>query len=247
MDRSPSHLDLLHLSRGDCVACVGGGGKTSILSVLTRELTDRGEHVVFTTTTKIHVPSEMPLVLLRHRADGSDEVGRLLDSHPAVAVGAGLSDIGKVLGLPVDQVCALRHLGVILVEADGSAGRSLKVHAPHEPVIPPCSSHVLAVAGVDGVGQPADEKTVHRLADLERRFGLRREDTITPWLVASVLMAAVSSAPSGARVVYLLNKVDSGDRVAAAEAVREHLERMAGDVAVLFTAHGIPSPAPSRP
>lgn len=240
MEGLSSHLDLLPLSRGDCLACVGGGGKTSTLSALARELADRGEKVVLTTTTRIHVPDRLPLVLLRHGSDGPDDVDRLLSPGSAVAVGAGLSDTGKVLGLPVDQVCALRRLGVVLVEADGSAGRSLKVHAPHEPVIPPCSSHVLAVAGMDAVDRPVGDDTVHRLPDLERRFGVRRGDTITPRLVATLLVAATSTAPPGARIVYVLNKVDSDDRVAAAEAVRAELRHMAGNGAVLFAVHGKP-------
>lgn len=247
MVQPSSRAELLRLAHGDCVACVGGGGKTSTLAALAQELVALGKQVVLTTTTKIRIPNRMPLVLHRDDADGPDEVARLLASHPAVAVGAGLSDSGKVLGLRVDQVCALRRFAVVLVEADGSAGRSLKVHAPHEPVIPPCSSHVLVVAGVDVVDHLVGDETVHRLPDLERRFGVRPGDTITPRLVASLLVAASSSAPSGSRIVYVLNKADCDDRVAAAEAVKAELQHVVGDAAVLFTAHGEPCKAPSQP
>jgi probable selenium-dependent hydroxylase accessory protein YqeC len=237
---APEHsaFDPLRLARGDCVSCIGGGGKTSTLAALVRELTARGEKVVLTTTTRIWVPNEIPLLLIGDTAVDTDHIRRLLTQGPALALGAGVSDTGKVIGLDVDRVCALRNLAVVLVEADGSAGRSLKVHAPHEPVIPPCSTHVLVVAGVDAVGRPVDEDTVHRLPDFERRFGIRRGEEISPQLVATVLIAAAAAAPPGAGIIYVLNKADSGGRVATAEVVRAELRRIAGDVPVLLTAHG---------
>jgi hypothetical protein len=53
---------------------------------------------------------------------------------------------------------------------------------------------------------------------------MRTGDTITPRLVASRLVAATSSAPPPARLVYVLNKVDAEDRKGAAEAAKAALQ-----------------------
>ena len=46
---------------------------------------------------------------------------------------------------------------VVLVEADAPRGRSLKVPAPHEPVIPASTTLVVVVCALDALGQPLDE------------------------------------------------------------------------------------------
>ena len=67
----------------------------------------------------------------------------------------------KVGGLPVAVLDALVDARVadhVLVEADGSAGRPLKAHADHEPVVSPRADLVIAVIGVDCLGAPAGRR-----------------------------------------------------------------------------------------
>lgn len=62
---------------------------------------------------------------------------------------------------PLSRV-ACRHLWPIwIIEADGAAGRPLKAHAAHEPVIPSCATEIIMMAGLDALGQTL-KNVVHR-------------------------------------------------------------------------------------
>ena len=76
----------------------------------------------------------------------------------------------------------------VFVEADGSAGRPLKAHAAHEPVIPPEAEQVILLVGASGFGGPVREM-VHRPEIFCDLTGLKPEDPVTPEAVAQALLA----------------------------------------------------------
>ncbi|MGL6173173.1 MAG: selenium cofactor biosynthesis protein YqeC, partial [Cellulosilyticaceae bacterium] len=49
--------DCLGIREG-IIAFVGGGGKTTTIYTLARELSDQGKKVIVTTTTKMYIPRE---------------------------------------------------------------------------------------------------------------------------------------------------------------------------------------------
>ena len=107
----------------------------------------------------------------------------------------------------------------IIAEADGAAGRPVKAHAPHEPVIPQSTTVVVAMAGLDCLGRPADSLTVFRLDLFLRMTGLREGQTLTPAAVSRLFKGAAGlfkGSPQGARLVVFLNKLDAltGDQEA---------------------------------
>lgn len=70
---------------------------------------------------------------------------------------------GKLAGVHPSRVDELRAAWpVVLVEADGSKGLPLKAPAPWEPVVPDRTDLVVGVVGLDALGWPMDERTVHR-------------------------------------------------------------------------------------
>lgn len=206
-------IEALGLRRGDVVSLVGGGGKTSLGHRLVREAAALGWRPVFTVTTKIFPPDLPP---------------------EQWVAGPALPD-GKLSGLAFDQVAALDY-DLVVVEADGSAGRPLKFPLAHEPVIPPCTTVVIPVAGASVIGRPLNDNWVHRadaLASWARRGG-----TITATLVARVLWdpaAATRGRPPGARVVPVINQADSPERLVVARATGAALLK-AGAPLVLLTA-----------
>lgn len=139
--------DLLELRPG-VTAFIGGGGKTTLLRTLADLL--NGHSVLLCTTTKIYPFPDLP------NLTGADEVriAAALKQHRAVCVGEPLGESGKLSApaIPVHRLAELAEF--VLVEADGSAGRPLKAHAFHEPVIPPESSQTIFVAGASGFGLP---------------------------------------------------------------------------------------------
>src|SRR6185436_6681833 len=134
-DRAPPVLaTALALGSARVVAFTGGGGKTSAMYRLARECSGR---VVVTTTTRIWLPVADQAEL--HLATTPDQaLGFVREPTWAAgvrAIGTATTAEGKLQGIPPDWVDALAGVAdVILVEADGAAGKPLTAPRAYEPV-----------------------------------------------------------------------------------------------------------------
>jgi probable selenium-dependent hydroxylase accessory protein YqeC len=119
----------------------------------------------------------------------------------------------KLEGIAKERVAALAGLpDLVLVEADGARGRSLKLPASHEPVIPEVTGTVLVLAGLDVLGAPLGEETVHRLSLVEEASGCAPGDSVTQSALVRTLLhptGYLSRLPMGARCGVFLNKAES--------------------------------------
>jgi molybdenum cofactor cytidylyltransferase len=206
---------------------------------LAAELVARGGRVLITTTTHIYPPDseQFPATVIPVVMEDSLETlvrsaRSALDRQPAVVLARGLGADGKLVGIDpgwIEQLPKRLHVTHLLVEADGSRGRPFKAPAAHEPVIPPSADLVVAVVGLSVIGQPLSEEFVHRPERVAALAGCQLGDTVTPSLVASVLRhpeGSTRGAPTGARVVALLNQADDASRVqSGCEVARELIER----------------------
>ena len=170
--------------RPGVTAVTGGGGKTTLLRTLGDELANRGNRVLLCTTTKI-----LPFPGLLNLAEPTEEaLAQALNARRLVCAGAPVPGTGKLTAsaIPMARLAALADY--VLVEADGSAGRPLKAHAPHEPVIPPEASQTILVAGASGFGRPVAQ-AAHRPALYARLAGVSEDAPATPEAEAAVLLA----------------------------------------------------------
>ncbi len=215
--------EALSVAPGDVVALVGGGGKTTLMYRLAEELAAAGRRVLVTTTTKIYPP--LPDQVDWAIADEDDDrrlahVAGMLRRHAIVAALSGPGPEGKMNGVSpawVERAATEAGADCILVEADGAARRPIKAPAPHEPVIPTCATVVVAVIGLDALGTPLDVDHVHRPDRIAALTGLVPGEPLTAEAIA--LMAThteglAKSVPPGARLEYLVNKVDDPQDVA---------------------------------
>ena len=268
------------------VTLVGAGGKTSTLFRLADEAVAGGRRVVTTTTTHIFASqAEQAQARLEVRPDRADAVdwaaleaqlarhGHCLIWSPSngrTAEAGGKPTTAsptrsKRQGLPPEVVDALAaragDLGIslIAIEGDGSRRRPVKAPAPHEPVIPDCTTHLVPVAGLDGLGLPLDAPYVHRPEQV--RALLQEEDAstrLTPGMLSRLLVEPyrreareeqdtpyVSQRPPvGARLIPLLNKADSAPSLAAARLIAQRLSQQ--NQAALIGAVGTESRAAIR-
>ena len=227
------------------VTLVGAGGKTSTLFRLAAEAAAAGRRVVTTTTTRIFTSQAMQApVRLVVNADAKNAIDwAALEAHLArhrhCLLSTSLSGV-KSEGLPPATVDALAarapDLGIslIAVEGDGSRRRPVKAPAPHEPLIPDCTTHLVPLAGLDGLGLPLDEPFIHRPEQV--RALLEETDAttrLTPRMLARLLVEpyapreetpyANTRRPLSARLVPLLNKVEDAPRLAAARQIAHRL------------------------
>lgn len=222
-------------SRG-ILSLVGAGGKTSLMFHLARLLCATGQKVLTTTTTKIYVPtpaqSETVLV-------ASDPQAILLQAaaltgktaHITAAAARIDAEEGKLKGFAPEAIELFAASGLfdwILVEADGAARHPLKAPAAHEPVIPPNSNVVIAVAGLDALATPLSEAGVFRADLAAARMGLKAGECITENALCRLIshpLGFFKGAPDGALRVLFLNKADTQERRAAAARIATKLEK----------------------
>ncbi len=197
------------------VSIVGGGGKTMTMFTLANELVMQGKRVVTTTTTRLFASqrAESPAWCA---ASELEQLSRLLDEHRQCLVTAADESWtdGKARGITVEQVTALAardDVDAILIEADGSRKRPFKAPAEYEPVIPPETTHVVALVGADVFGLPLTAKYVHRPERIIALSGAAEGTSITPEIVASILAhpnGGLRNVSHQAIFVPLINKVE---------------------------------------
>lgn len=188
-------------------AFVGAGGKTSLIYALGSQLADQGQRVVITTTTRMLAPAR-DLLLLRP--------GVVIPPYRLITVGSAVeTDKGKLVGFApwdIGELLARLEPDVILVEADGAAGRSVKAPAGHEPVIPELADLVVGVMGLDALGRAVDGDTVFRLERFCAVTGLRPGEIIGPAAFTALAghpEGLFKGAPVRARCVAFHNKADA--------------------------------------
>jgi len=209
----------LGLEGGGVVSLVGAGGKTSLMFRIARELTESGDSVLTTTTTKIMWPAQTqsPHVIL---ADSIDEVlsrarELLKETRHISAVSHQIPPHPeKVKGFPPHAINAFWKSGLfhwILVEADGANRRPLKAPALHEPVIPECSDWVIGLMGLIGVGKALDEEWIFRPELFAKLTGLKVGAPVTEEAAAASVErkdGIMKGTPDKARKVIFLNMAD---------------------------------------
>ena len=138
--------ELMKIKRG-ATAIIGGGGKTTLMYTLAREL-EKENSVVIMTTTHIALPPHVPTIL-----NPSEDDARLLIRKGRTVCVAKMGTEKKLCpsDISVETLCEMADY--VIVEADGSKGLPLKAHLEYEPVIPPCANDTILVIGMSGIGK----------------------------------------------------------------------------------------------
>jgi molybdenum cofactor cytidylyltransferase len=217
--------------RPELVAFVGGGGKTGLMFALAAELPGR---VVITTTTRIFAAqmSKAPAVVY---ADDLAPLRGALDEHGRCLV-VGRVKGEKALGVDPDlpaRLLARPDVDWVLVEADGSRMRPVKAPAAHEPVVPAETTLLVPVAGIDALAGPLEEvahrpelvrellrrRTIYDLETIPVARPLTEDGRLTPAGLARLIThpaGGLKSAPTRARIIPFLNKVETEEQLSAA-------------------------------
>lgn len=208
------------LKRGDVVALVGAGGKTTTLLALGYELAEAGWRVLATTTTRIST-EQLEMMPRSLAVDvGAGVISDALNAERFVCVYGEIRGI-KVYGPPLSQISWLLDsvdADLLLIEADGARRLPFKAPHDHEPVIPPETTLVIPIAALTVLGQPLDDEHVYNAQAMIDRFGFYPGSPVkSPW-VAQVLRdetMGLRGVPEQARVMALLNGTPAAGYVRA--------------------------------
>lgn len=186
------------------ICLVGGGGKTTVMYELAAAWAACGRKVLVLTSTHILCP-----------ADGSfaadvPAVKNLWQQRRYAVIGTPELASGKLTLPPQFLYEAMKpQADVILCEADGSKHHPCKAPAAHEPVLLPDSDIVLAVAGMNALGNSLAQ-ACQRSQLAAELLGCSLDSVIDAQMLASLLLSEQGARQNvGARAYYIvLNKCD---------------------------------------
>ena len=228
-----SFLEALDIHRGDVVCLSGAGGKTSLMFCLAGEAREQGLKVLVTTSTKIHVPDA-------ELYDAIDLTGKLFSPGSVVVPGiyvGGLptSVAGKMTGVGMDLLsCQRKYFDLVLIEADGAAGKPLKGWNSTEPVIPNFATKTIGILDIQTLGSIICEALVHRLEIFSEITGCKEGEPVTTDHLCRVILhdKGVFYQSKGVKILYI-NKVESVEDCSNVDGLREkfgNLKIVAGSV-----------------
>ena len=221
-----SLVDLITcLPEASVISIAGAGGKTTLMFRLAEMLP---VPCVMTTTTKVGADQI-------RKADSTSTIdcidgmipGKKMWVTPSLAPVKGKIPGGTLVDFKkLAAFCAERGWGLVN-EADGAACRHIKAPAAHEPVIPAESNVCVYAVGLDVLGKPVSDETVHRPEVFTRLTGTEADEAITAEAVLRLLEhpeGGLKGFPAGAlRVVYLTH-ADPSDRKDAAAWIDDRIK-----------------------
>ena len=206
------------LGESEHIALVGGGGKTTTLWSLARELGGIGPTIVTTTTKSDAPPPTYAFVDWEHPLPDSSLhplVAQAFRTSPIIVVGAGVRD-GRLHAVSpeiADELffrCGARY---VINEADGARMKPFKAPAEHEPVLASTTTLLVVVVGLDALGLPIDAEHLHRPERIVELTGASPGEPLTADHVAKIVReyeTRCADVDESARFAVLINKADSG-------------------------------------
>ncbi|MBI1816043.1 MAG: putative selenium-dependent hydroxylase accessory protein YqeC [Deltaproteobacteria bacterium] len=239
--------EALAIDDHDIVAVIGAGGKTSAVRRLAVEFHQLRRRVLVLSTTKIEAQrGAIDTQLCDSLATACAAArSRRAGDLPLLIVTEQLPT--RLRGVPVDWVAPLAAWAdVTLVQADGAGRRSFKAPAAHEPVIPAQATLVAAVAGIDAIGKPIDERHMHRPERVAEFAGVALGTPLTIDAAARVLLhprGGFRDVSPATRRAIVLNRVDGQPELDIASSLTAAIRTHA---AILVIATALQSPDPVR-
>ena len=226
--RFNSLTEALGVEAREVISLVGAGGKTTLMFRLAKELSLRGKKVVTTTTTKILEPALGETGSLFVASDErriKDFVRGHLGQYDHVTIARERLESGKLKGVTpslVDELCRFPEVDVVIIEADGAAGRPVKAPRESEPVIAQSTSLTVAILGVDGLEMKLSEENVFQPERISKITGIPVGQRLTDEAMATLVThpeGIFKGTPSSSRVIVFLNKVDIPNGVVMAKSI----------------------------
>jgi probable selenium-dependent hydroxylase accessory protein YqeC len=218
MKECASWREAFDLGETEHIALVGGGGKTTTLWSLARELARAGPTIVTTTTKAGAPPADVVLVDWERELPDHSLHPLVADAFaraPLIAVGAGVRD-GRLRAVSpeiADELFFRCNARYVLNEADGARMKPFKAPAEHEPVLASTTTLLVVVMGLDALGAPIDEEHLHRPERIVALTGAALVTPLRPEHVAAVVReyeTRCGEVDESARFAVLINKVDAG-------------------------------------
>ena len=212
----------LDLNNREIISVVGGGGKTTTIFQLGRELKGLNKKVLITTTTAIYNPDEK-----EYDYFFLEDIDNFNPSKGTITVFGQEINNGKLIGVPLkklDEVIEKQIFDFILIESDGAKKKTIKAPGEHEPVITQNTTKTIGVIGLDSLGKPINGENVHRPEIFTKITRTEISDIIeSDVIIRLVLEKEGLFKYSKGEKILLLNKASKDDLIKEAMEIRKSL------------------------
>lgn len=214
--------------RGHVVSLIGGGGKTTLMYHLAEVSQGRGLRTAVMTTTKMGRPGPYCRSMAACRACWS--------AGEYAVCGERLNERKLVAPAPEFLAQLLAQADALFIEADGARRLPCKAPDAHEPVILPETDTVIAVMGLDALGQPVGEICL-RAQHVQALLDCGPEHRLTGADMVRLLLSEQGSRKGVAQRDFfvVLNKCDDAQRLDEGRKILELL-RAQGQMRAVLTA-----------
>lgn len=211
-------IEDLKITENDVITITGGGGKTSLLLGLGKELSQQEMTHVLTTTAKICI-TDMPEVQSIVNRDIHEIIGVLKkDPQREWIIGKKRVNDQKISGFTEEELIVLKDKIkplVIVNEGDGSKQKPYKFYGDYEPMIPGITTMLIHVIGAEVLFRKIDERTFHRSAlygDTQADFN---EDVLKRSLKDFIRNKLDTKLARDAQRILFINKADGENLINA--------------------------------
>jgi probable selenium-dependent hydroxylase accessory protein YqeC len=177
-----THIKKKILEKYNYIYIIGGGGKTTLMfSLADTAVSEFSKTVITGTTVKIFKPSYFFADNDRTRIFDYIKQNIKLFKHLTIA-GADIAEHNKLGGLSpqiYDEIFYGKMADYVIIEADGSQGKSVKGHNEYEPVLSDKTQVTVIVAGLDIIEQKFSPDIVHRPEIFSAVTGIRPDEKIS--------------------------------------------------------------------
>ncbi|WP_300361538.1 selenium cofactor biosynthesis protein YqeC [Fusobacterium sp.] len=215
-------FEKFNIKKGDIITVTGAGGKTSLIYLLSEELSKKGK-VLITTTTKIYIPPKEKFESL----EIIEERIKIFGDNKNIFV-IGKSILGnKIIGVDYQEVERLKEkFDYILVEGDGAKEKILKDWNETEPCIFPSSTKVIGVINLNILDLKINEENIHRFEIFKRNYSEYLEKKLDlNFLIKFILKGKFFHNSLNSEKYIFFNEVNTVERKEIVEKIRDRLAK----------------------
>lgn len=215
-------FEKFNIKKGDIITVTGAGGKTSLIYLLSEELSKKGK-VLITTTTKIYIPPKEKFESL----EIIEERIKIFGDNKNIFV-IGKSILGnKIIGVDYQDIERLKEkFDYILVEGDGAKEKILKDWNETEPCISPSSTKVIGVINLNILDLKINEENIHRFEIFKRNYSEYLEKKLDlNFLIKFILKGKFFHNSLNSEKYIFFNEVNTVERKEIVEKIRDRLAK----------------------
>lgn len=210
------------IKKGDIITVTGAGGKTSLIYLLSEELSKKGK-VLITTTTKIYLPPKEKFESLEMIEERIKLFG---DNKNIFVIGERILG-NKIIGVDYQEIEKLKEkFDYILIEGDGAKEKILKDWNEGEPCIFPVSTKVIGVINLNILDIEIAEKNIHRFEIFKKNYSeyLGKKLDLN-FLIKFILKGKFFYKNLESEKYIFFNEVNTVERKEIVEKIKERLKK----------------------